>query len=124
MADDAPVVPAPASVPVPAPVSDMPEWQQRLRAAAAPPPRTPWYEAVARSRLAVAAGAAVLALLLLALLAPPMVQQTSDTAFEGATLSVPRLLIWSGVVGGVVFAAPYAWAALQGSGSSSSKRVV
>lgn len=105
MMEDLPATPSPALA--------SGDWQQQVAARTAPPPKTPWWEELLKSRAVVAVGAAVLALLLLALLKPPIVQQTSSNAFETATLSLPRLAVWSVVVGGLVFAAPYAWAALQ-----------
>lgn len=93
------------------------DWQKRLAARTAPPPTEPWWQDLLKSRAAVAVGAAVAALLILAIARPPLVQKTSDTAFESATLSVLRLLVWSALVGGAVYAAPYAWAALQNCGS-------
>lgn len=83
------------------------EWQKSLHACMQSAPTTPWYQSVCGNRAAVALGAGVLALLLLALLAPPIVQQTSANAFENATLSLPRLLIWSALAGGLVFALPF-----------------
>lgn len=91
-------------------------WQTRLAARTSPAPQTPWWQELLQNRAVVAVGAFVLSLLLLAVIKPPIVQKTSDTAFEPATLSIPRALVWSAIVGGIVYAAPYAWQALQGCG--------
>lgn len=92
-------------------------WQKDLVARTASPSVAPWWEELLRSRAVVAVGAFVLALLLLAVVNPPIVQKTSDNAFETATLSLPKLVLWSAAVGVIVYVAPYAWSALQGCSS-------